>query len=377
MKCAERFSAIALHKRFSCVLLLLFTVLSASNLVAEESPFDRYPIHFTTVKDTAIAYQDMGPKDGEPVLLIMGLGAQMLHWGDTLVQGLLDGGYRVVLLDNRDAGLSQKFYGLSAPPVWWTLVRTKVGFYPTPAYTLGDMAGDAVGVLDTLGISRAHVVGASMGGMISQVLTATYPQRVASLTSIMSSSGAPDLPESSRDAITALAQGAKSGVTRGEELRNRVMIARAIGSPEFFNEEYARQLATRVLNRGSYPPGTIRQLQAILASGDRSPILATIDVPTLVIHGDRDPLLPPDHGRDTAEKIPGAQLVMIAGMGHSLEPEASQRVLNVLLPFWEVGLKGDVGSSDGRPEKLVEPANTIANNSDEFETPSAPSGAVH
>ncbi|QKX19010.1 alpha/beta hydrolase [Microbulbifer sp. YPW1] len=318
----------------------------------------------------------MGPNDGEPVLLIMGLGAQMLHWGDTLVQGLLDRGYRVVLLDNRDAGLSQKFYGLSAPPVWWTVVRTKVGFYPTPAYTLEDMAADAVGVLDALEISRAHVVGASMGGMISQVLTANYPQRVASLTSIMSSSGAPDLPESSREAIMALAEGAKSGLARDEELENRVMIARAIGSPEFFDEEYARQLATRVLNRGSYPPGTIRQLQAILASGDRSPMLATIDVPTLVIHGDRDPLLPPDHGRDTAEKIPGAQLVMIAGMGHSLEPEVSERVLNVLPPFWESEHSGDIKKSADRPEKSVEPE-TVVLSIEEPEAPAKPSGAAH
>lgn len=376
MICAGRFSAIDLHKGFSCVLLLLFAVLSAIPLSAKESPFDRYPIHFTTVNDTAIAYQDMGPKDGEPVLLIMGLGAQMLHWGDTLVQGLLDRGYRVVLLDNRDAGLSQKFYGLSAPPVWWTLVRTKVGFYPTPAYTLGDMAVDAVGVLDALEISRAHVVGASMGGMISQVLTANYPQRVASLTSIMSSSGAPDLPESSREAITALAEGAKSGLARDEELENRVMIARAIGSPEFFDEEYARQLAARVLNRGSYPPGTIRQLQAILASGDRSPMLATIDVPTLVIHGDRDPLLPPDHGRDTAEKIPGAQLVMIAGMGHSLEPEVSERVLDVLPPFWESEHNRDTKKSDDRPEKSVEPEIVVLRN-EEPEVPAKPSGATH
>lgn len=300
-----------------------------------ESPFDRYPIHFTTVNETAIAYQDMGPRDGEPVLLIMGLGAQMLHWGDTLVQGLLDSGYRVVLLDNRDAGLSQKFYGLPAPPVWWTLVRAKVGFTPEPAYRLQDMAADAVGVLDALNIRYAHIVGASMGGMIAQVLTAEYPQRVLTLTSIMSSSGAPRLTESKAEAISALALGAKSDIGREEELTNRVTIARTIGSPDYFSEGYARQLATRVLNRGSYGPGTVRQFQAILASGDRSPLLASIDVPALVIHGESDPLLPPDHGRDTADKIPGAQFVAIAGMGHALEPEVSRRVLAAMLPFWE------------------------------------------
>lgn len=315
--------------------VLGWMALQMANASAAESPFDRYPIHFTRVNDTAIAYQDMGPRDGEPVLLIMGLGAQMLHWGDTLVQGLLDQGYRVVLFDNRDAGLSQKFYSLSAPPVWWTLVRAKVGFTPEPAYRLQDMAADAVGVLDTLGIRHAHIVGASMGGMIAQVLTAEYPQRVLTLTSIMSSSGAANLPESQPQAVSALALGAKSDLRREQELANRVTIARTIGSPEFFAEEHARQLAERVLNRGSYGPGTVRQFQAILASGDRSRLLETIDVPALVIHGDSDPLLPPDHGRDTADKIPGAQFVAIAGMGHALEPEVSRRVLAAMLPFWE------------------------------------------
>ncbi|WP_105101897.1 alpha/beta hydrolase [Microbulbifer pacificus] len=308
--------------------------LQAGNLSAQESPFDRYPIHFTTVNETAIAYQDMGPRDGEPVLLIMGLGAQMLHWGDTLVQGLLDQGYRVVLLDNRDAGLSQKFYRLSAPPVWWTLVRAKVGFTPEPAYTLEDMAADAIGVLDALHIRHAHIVGASMGGMIAQVLTAEYPQRVLTLTSVMSSSGAPHLTESKPEAVSALTLGAKSGLSREQELANRVTIARTIGSPEYFAEENARQLAERVMNRGSYGPGIVRQFQAILASGDRSHLLGTIDVPALVIHGESDPLLPPDHGRDTAEKIPNAQFVAIPGMGHALEPEVSRRVLAAMLPFW-------------------------------------------
>ena len=324
-----------LYWKALCAMSLVLICARANSLVDQQSPFDRYPIHFTTVNDTAIAYQDMGSRDGEPVLLIMGLGAQMLHWGDTLVQGLIDNGYRVVLLDNRDAGLSQKFYRLSAPPVWWTLVRNKVGFTPEPAYTLTDMASDAVGVLDTLNIERAHIVGASMGGMISQVLAVKYSERALSLASIMSSSGAPGLSESKPEAISALASGAETGLSREEELRNRVAIARAIGSPEFFSEAQAVQLASRVLNRGSYAPGVVRQLQAILASGDRSDLLVTIAVPTLVIHGEQDPLLPVDHGKDTAQKIPQARFVTIAGMGHALEPAVSERVLATLLPFWE------------------------------------------
>ncbi|WP_295798422.1 alpha/beta hydrolase [uncultured Microbulbifer sp.] len=329
-------SKVLAAKRLVHSVLLIFS-LQLLPAVAENgsvsSPFDRYPIHFTTVNDTAIAYQDMGSADAEPVLLIMGLGAQMLHWGDTLVQGLLDAGYRVVLLDNRDAGLSQKFYQLSAPPVWWALVRNKVGFNPEPPYSLNDMAADAVGVLDALAIERAHVVGASMGGMIAQVLAAEYPQRTTSLTSIMSSSGAPGLAESSPEAIEALASGARAGDSRSENIATRMAIARTIGSPEYFSEDYARQLAVRVLNRGSYAPGVVRQFQAILASGDRSSLLQRIEAPALVIHGEEDPLLPLDHGRDTAEKIPGARFVAVPGMGHALEPVVSRRVLAQLVPF--------------------------------------------
>ncbi|WP_406828525.1 alpha/beta fold hydrolase [Microbulbifer sp. ARAS458-1] len=300
----------------------------------DRSPFDRYPIHFTTANNVAIAYQDMGPDSAEAVLLVMGLGAQMLHWGDPLVQGLLDAGYRVIVLDNRDAGLSQKFYLLSAPPVWWTLVRDKVGLTPTPAYTLNDMAADAVGVLDTLGIERAHVVGASMGGMIAQILTLEYPQRVLSLTSVMSSSGAPGLPESTPEAVSALASSAKAKeANRDQIIARQVEVARAIGSPTLFSEPYARQLAIRVMNRGSYAPGMRRQLQAILANGDRSPVLRKLQAPVLVIHGEDDPLLPIDHGRDTAAKIPGARFVSIPGMGHALEPEVSRRLLAQLVPF--------------------------------------------
>ena len=190
-----------------------------------------------------------------------------------------------------------------------------------------------MGVLDALQIERAHVVGASMGGMIAQVLVAKYPQRAVSMTSIMSSSGAPGLAEPRREAISAMAKGAETGLSRDEQLANRVLIARTIGSPEYFSEEYARQLAERVLNRGTYEAGVVRQLLAILASGDRSPLLQDISAPTLVIHGEEDPLLPIEHGRDTAEKISGARFVAIAGMGHALEPETSRQVLAQLLPF--------------------------------------------
>ncbi|WP_237064477.1 MULTISPECIES: alpha/beta fold hydrolase [Microbulbifer] len=299
------------------------------------NPFDSHPIHFAAVNEVSIAYQDMGPRDAEPVLLVMGLGAQMLHWGDTLVQGLLDAGFRVVVFDNRDAGLSQKFYDLSAPPVWWTMVKDKVGLDPDPAYTLEDMAADAIGLQDVLGIERAHVVGASMGGMIAQVMAARYPQRLRSLTSIMSSSGAAGLPEAQPQALEALASAAERAPNRAEGIEKGVAISRALGSPEYFDDADARQRVERVANRGGFGPGMVRQFEAIVASGDRSALLQEIDVPTLVIHGAADPLLPVAHGRDTAEKIPGADFVAIPGMGHTFGPVASERVLGKLVPFLE------------------------------------------
>ena len=316
-----------------CGLLLLLSFATAAEQAEARNPFDRHPIHFAAVNGVSIAYQDMGPQSAEPVVLVMGLGAQMLHWGDTLVQGLLDNGYRVVLLDNRDAGLSQKFYDLSAPPVWWMLLKEKVGVAGDPPYTLNQMAGDVIGLMDELGISRANIVGASMGGMIVQLMAAEYPQRVISVTSIMSSSGAPGLPESEPEAVKALASAAGGSSSRQEKIEKGVQISRTLGSPEYFSEAHARQMVERIANRGSYAPGMLRQLQAVLASGDRSELLGTISVPALVVHGEDDPLLPLAHGRDTADKIPGARFVAIPGMAHVMEPEPSELVLRELLPF--------------------------------------------
>lgn len=319
----------------SWVLLGCAAATALERAPAGDNPFDRHPIHFTAVNDVAIAYQDMGPRDGEPVLLVMGLGAQMLHWGDTLVQGLLEEGFRVVVFDNRDAGLSQKFYDLSAPPVWWTMLKDKVGLDPDPVYTLQDMAADAAGLLDRLEIERAHVAGASMGGMIAQVMAARSPERLRSLTSIMSSSGAPGLPESEPQAVEALASASETATSRAARIDKGVEISRALGAPATFDEAHARDMVRRVVNRGTYPPGMLRQFQAIVASGDRSTLLGEIRVPTLVIHGQADPLLPPAHGRDTAEKIPGAEFVAIPGLGHTFDPTSSERILQQLVPFLE------------------------------------------
>ena len=316
-----------------CGVFLLFGFSAVAEQADLGNPFDRHPIHFAAVNGVSIAYQDMGPKEAKPVILVMGLGAQMLHWGDTLVEGLLENGYRVVLLDNRDAGLSQKFYDLSAPPVWWMLLKDKVGLAGDPPYTLNDMAGDVVGLMDVLEIQRANIVGASMGGMIVQTLAAEYPQRVISVTSIMSSSGAPGLPEAEPDALQALASAAGGSSSRREKVEKGVQISRALGSPAYFDEAHARQMVERIANRGSYSPGMLRQLQAVLASGDRSELLGTISVPALVVHGEDDPLLPLAHGRDTAEKIPGARFVAIPGMAHVMQPEPSELVLRELLPF--------------------------------------------
>lgn len=335
-------AAMLKYVKFLCVLMLAFFAAMAysaeidfasSDIKVGQNPFDQYPIHFAAINDTAIAYQVMGPENGEPVLLIMGLGAQMLHWGDELVQGLLNDGFRVILLDNRDAGLSQKFYDLPVPSAWWMLIEQKLGLTVTSAYTLSDMASDAVGLLDILNIEKANIVGASMGGMIAQVLVAEHPQRVISLTSIMSSSGAPNLPAAEPQALEALVNATKGGESRKQKIEQSIGIVKAIGSPAYFDESFTRAMAERVFNRGSYVPGMLRQFNAIIASGDRTSMLQTIHAPTLVLHGAVDPLVPVAHGRDTADKIAGSRFVSIPDMGHAFGPVLSRLVLAELLPF--------------------------------------------
>lgn len=265
-----------------------------------------------------LEYETHGPEDGAPMLLIMGLGAQLTMWPTPLVEALAARGFRVIRFDNRDCGLSTKFDRAGTPNLYAMVVARMFGVRLRVPYSIADMAADAVGLLDALGIPRAHVVGASMGGMIAQHLAARYPDRVLSLASIMSTTGNPALPRPRREAFRVLLRRPRTGDLEAA-VAHGIRTARVIGSPRYPMDDAALASWVRALvSRMHYPPGIGRQLAAIIADGDRRPMLRTIAVPTVVIHGTADPLMPVAAGRDTAANIPGARLVEFDGMGHNL-----------------------------------------------------------
>lgn len=268
----------------------------------------------------------------ETVLLTMGLGMQLIAWPDSLIQGLRDAGYRVVRYDNRDIGLSTHLDEQGLPNMPWQLIKHKLGWVPTHPYSLQDMAEDALGLLDALGVARAHLVGVSMGGMISQRLAATYPQRVLSLASIMSSSGAPGLPGPRSDVARYL-------LTRPASLQPADLVAhsmglvRLVGGTTFADDlEHVRQRTLAAIQRSVYPQGLMRQTLAAVADTTRHELLGRIACPTLVLHGTADPLVPLVCGEDTARRIPGAQFHAIEGMGHDWPPALVPVWLGLLLP---------------------------------------------
>ena len=274
-----------------------------------------------------------GSQAGRPVvLLIMGLGMQLIAWPPALVQALVDAGYRVIRHDNRDIGLSQPFDHLGAPNLVWASLQHRLGLSPRAPFTLKDMAADAVGVLDALKIERAHIVGVSMGGMIAQRVAIAAPQRVLSLTSIMSSSGARGLPRAKPRVLKALLSRPASHAH--EDIVNHyINLYTVIGSPDFVVHE--AELRARILagiTRSFRPVGTMRQMVAIVADSTRAAELVRVQAPTLVVHGAADPLVPLACGKDTARRIPGARLEVIKGMGHDLPPGVVQEILRVLIP---------------------------------------------
>ncbi len=268
-----------------------------------------------------IVYDEFGDPKDPAILLIMGLGTQMIAWPVPFCQALADRGFRVVRFDNRDIGLSTKFE--NAPPVNVpaAFARALIGRPVTAPYKLDDMAADAVGLMDALGIDRAHVVGASMGGMIAQIVAAKYPERTRSLISIMSSSGNPKLPAAKAKATAALLAPRPDGKDRERVVKHGMKVYRTIGSPGFpTSDTELRAKIELAADRSYYPAGVGRQMIAILASGSRVDLLPTVKAPTLVLHGADDPLVPVEAGMDTAKLIPGAELKIIPGMGHDLAP---------------------------------------------------------
>lgn len=283
-----------------------------------------------------IEVEDSGPgAAGEirpAVLLIMGLGMQLVAWPPQMVQALLDAGYRVIRHDNRDVGLSQHMDALGKPHLIWQSIRFKMGLRPRSLYSLADMAKDALGVLDALGIAKAHVVGVSMGGMIAQHMAILAPQRLLTLTSVMSSSGARGLPHPSPEVIRVMLS-RPDGRNPSAVLDFYVKLFAAIGSPDFpVPLPELRERLMLGMQRGFYPEGTQRQTLAVIADLDRANQLAGIRAPTLVVHGKADPLVPYACGEDTARRIPGAKMVGIDGMGHDLPSGVVDLLLQALLP---------------------------------------------
>jgi pimeloyl-ACP methyl ester carboxylesterase len=272
------------------------------------------------------------PHTPSTVLLTMGWGMQLVAWPDALLQGLVQAGHQVVVYDNRDIGLSSHLDDLGKPNLGWAMAKHRFGMGMHPPYSLQDMADDALGILDGLGVARAHVLGVSMGGMISQRMAATAPQRVLSLTSIMSSSGAPGLPGPTADVSRSLMTRPASK-SPADIAANTLAQLEMIGSPAFQQDRdhlYQRVLAD--VHRSYHPQGMLRQMLAVMADTDRYRLLADITCPTLVIHGTADPLVPIACGQDTARRIPGARFEAIEGMGHDWPPAVLPRWLALLVP---------------------------------------------
>jgi len=263
--------------------------------------------------------EEHGSASGEPLLLIMGLGMQLLGWHEGLVAQLVERGFRVIRFDNRDIGLSQGFDAAGVPNLALDSVRHVLGFAIKSPYTLADMAADSIGVLDALGIARAHVCGASMGGMIAQHLAARAPERVKSLTLMMTSSGARRLPGPTLKVRSAMISRPPEPQTVPGIVEHYVKLYALIGSPAFPSPpDYLRDRFTTSVQRSYRPAGTARQMVAIGADGDRTPLLAAIRAPTQIIHGVADPLVPAAAGSDLKAKIGAAEIDLIDGMGHDL-----------------------------------------------------------
>lgn len=270
---------------------------------------------YTRGNGVELYYETVGDDDGVPLLLVNGLGSQLVSWPGQLCAALCDRGFRLVRFDNRDVGLSSRI-SADGVELMASITAAVMGKEVDAPYLLRDMAADAMAVLDAVGVESAHILGVSMGGMIVQQIAIDHPTRMRSLTSISSTTGDRDVGQPHADVVRVLYE--RPPTERDAYIAHSVEVSRAIGSPSLFDEDLARAKAELAFDRGLSPEGTGRQLLAILASGSRSDALRRIDIPTLVIHGDADPLVDPTGGRRTAEVISGAELMVLPGMGHDL-----------------------------------------------------------
>ena len=285
-----------------------------------------------TSGDLKLYYEDMGDIDDPPVLLIMGLGAQLLLWRTAFCEKLVGQGLRVIRYDNRDVGLSSKTeHRSSGQPLATRLVRSWLGLRSAAAYTLEDMADDAAALLGHLDIQHAHIVGASMGGMIAQIFAARFPERTKTLAVIFSSNNSALLPPPAPRALLAVLKGPPPNSPRDVIIENAVRVSNITGSPRYrMSEEQVRADAAEGYDRNYYPQGVARHFSAVLGSGSLARYNRRIVAPTVVIHGRADKLMRPFGGRKVARAIDGARLVLFDGMGHDLPQQLWDRVIGVL-----------------------------------------------
>lgn len=276
-----------------------------------------------------IVYDTFGEVSDPPLLLIMGLGQPMIAWDEEFCAAFAAQGYWVIRFDNRDVGLSTQFDGAGVPNLSALMQATAQGHAAQAPYMLADMAGDAVGLLDALGIESAHVVGVSMGGMIAQEMAIHHPARVRTLTSIMSTTSDPALPPPTPEAMAVLLTPAP--MDRAGYIEDSVETWQVLNGPVLpLDKDFVRARAERTYDRGLRPAGTARQLAAVTTSGSRREALRSVRAPTLVIHGDADPLVPVEAGIDTAESVPGAELMVVEGMGHNIPLVVAPRIVGAI-----------------------------------------------
>jgi pimeloyl-ACP methyl ester carboxylesterase len=285
-----------------------------------------------TANGIKIAYETYGSNDGPTVLMIMGLGGQLTMWSDELVEDLVKGGYRVILFDNRDIGLSHHHTGEKSPGILRQILLRRIGIKLKTPYALADMAQDTLGLMDALKLDQVHLVGISMGGMIGQHVASVAPDRVKSLTAIMTTTGNPKLPRPSSEVMKAMVRGGPQPTTRDAIIDQSVATFGVIGTPgEDQNTNGMRDRITRSYDRGHNPAGVARQMSAIVASGDFRKHTRSIKAPTLVIHGNADPLVPIEGGYDVAKLVRGARMEVIDGMGHDVPPRFLPQITKLML----------------------------------------------
>ncbi len=288
---------------------------------------------FVQARGLSLAVEDTGETDRFPVLLVSGMGMQLVGWPPPFLRGLRQAGFRVIRYDHRDIGLSTPLDHLGQPSVLWNLLKQKVGFHLHPPYSLQDLAEDALALMDQLGVARAHVIGVSMGSMVAQRMALHAPDRLISLGLLMTTSGAPGLPGPTPAVLKALmAPQAEPGSAQSRA--NSLAFLQALASPGYpYPPQVLEDFLDECMARSDRPQAALRQSMAVVADVERHRLLGQIRTPTLVLHGREDPILPWPCGLDAAQRIPLADWHLIDGMGHDFPPGVVQILLEHLLPF--------------------------------------------